>query len=84
MDYKIQKDLHDRFRADTGLKLCIGNRLQYIEWLEQQAEKLFAIPVVVFSEARAEVCKRDECWKECVTWINDCRCIKSCDLHKQT
>ena len=50
----------------------------------KQTESNFSIPVVVFSEERAKVCKRDECWKECVTWINDCRCIKDCDLHKQT
>ena len=63
--------------SDEILDICEGET-------PKQTESNFSIPVVVFSEERAKVCKRDECWKECVTWINDCRCIKDCDLHKQT
>jgi len=64
----------DKFTENMAIDIDFGY------WLVNNC----TIPHVVFSEERAEVCKRNEHWKECVTWTNDCRCIKSCDLYKQT
>jgi len=67
-------------KALTGENIPEGERWEY----DELEESVLPISGVVFSEERSEVCKRNEHWKECVTWTNDCRCIKSCDLHKQT
>lgn len=39
------------------------------------------LPIVRFSEARAEVCKQFDYWKTCESWTKDCRCLKSCEYH---
>lgn len=64
--------------------LTIGKILNTTKDSTNNQGKVLNIPVVRFSEERAEVCKRNEHWKECVTWTMFQRCIKDCDLHKQT
>jgi Skp family chaperone for outer membrane proteins len=56
---------------------------QKVAELQQQVKNLI-ISDVVFSEARAEVCKKTDAWRKCKSWKNDCRCLKSCPLHLQT
>ena len=74
--------------CERDIKIDVWND-KYVYWLEQKlqaSEKASNCNLadVRFSEERAEVCKRNEHWKECITWIDECRCIKACDFHKQT
>ncbi len=43
-DYKVA--LLDEFTKDTGLKLCLDNRKQYVEWLEYRLVKNLPIQLV--------------------------------------
>jgi hypothetical protein len=52
--------------------------------LELSDNKQLIIHGVMFSEARAEVCKNKEHWKNCLVWTKEHRCLKNCDFHSQT
>jgi hypothetical protein len=68
--------------ADTRKELMdYCDSLPKVSGVEYTICRIYDVRNAMFIDERAEICKRNDHWKECVTWNNDCRCIKSCDLH---
>lgn len=72
---------------DTAIKLMRlikKNEPEIWDVLKNELDTALNKHIVRFSEERAEVCKQNESWRSCPSWINDCRCLGACTLHLQT
>jgi len=83
--------MYKHFRWQLTLeKLINAEKTEQIEFLKEAHEQFKTenkncnIPDVMFSEARAKVCKENEYWKNCIEWRRDCRCLSKCEYHRQT
>jgi hypothetical protein len=76
------KETKEQYQVRINTLKNTLDQLKRVLSLISNEESNCKIPNILFSDERADICKRNDHWKECVTWTNDHRCIKSCDLHK--